>query len=754
MSFLMISQIVNNGNLIGYRLIDTETREISNVPTNNLIEVLKSGRATVDNISISRNKVTGTNGSVDRYPKSTVQNQLIELKLSPLIIINRTAKGFTVCDYKGQVKEIDEQLAIDYAKQAGIANGKLVYQDDGRAFISAINGNYPVKEGEVIPENPKTDPKPVEEKQNTQGDKPDITSKFTQQQLEAINYYYKNCVIKDKCSESIAKAEITKLAEIVSSRKETLNYDDSLIGTIIRALSTLGDSDTWKYILGEEFYTGVKLFVMTKLPIPVTMRVGFAAGLKKNPYSPTTNNHLFDSYGNFNKKWFDYDIAQRYSRWITDLETGEDTKSFDRLLEDLEVKRLYNNISTKLQDLVEKYNIKQADIEEVYSGDGKVSASADDVEKFKMTKLSDFDYSTTSNREYLISKAIDFGADGIEGFYTRFIKLTKENREKYGYESDELYRKKLERFKARQEESKKTAAQILEDTIQQQLERDRKQEELRAEYARIQARLDKKHNEDEKQEETKTPSFGEIVKNYEQTKQAEAEAEAAEAAKAESSEDDNPPWDESNQSSPSNVTNVNNATITTSPQSASDATQINNSQNVIQSNNSSNQNSPEKQLCDYDSKPDKVDKVAWFVALHTANTVDENDINIKIATDIANRKLKYKELSYKQKYRMDSAIAIVEKANLKRLGITGKPKSTNQNSTDTVVNETYALTENDDITKKVKEMISRANSVEMAAVLDKFPKVLDICYSVIKYNKVSTRQLNHINPAYELLKSI
>lgn len=139
MSIIAIANISNGVNTIGFRLLDTDTKEIKDVPIDSILHVLSSGTVQIDNLGVSGGKVIGTNGSIDRLTK-IVKGRVVGN--APLVIINQIGdQGYTVTDFKGCILTLRNEDVIKYSKQQGIANGKVV-EKDGKQFISSINGEY------------------------------------------------------------------------------------------------------------------------------------------------------------------------------------------------------------------------------------------------------------------------------------------------------------------------------------------------------------------------------------------------------------------------------------------------------------------------------------------------------------------------------------------------------------------------------------------------------------------------------------
>lgn len=139
MGIVAIASIYTGNNLIGFRLLDSNSLSVKDVPTNSIINVISSGKVQIDNLCVENCKLQGSNGSIDRLPK------VVDGKLkgkSALTILNKIGEqGYTVSDYKGQVLKLKEEDVIKYSKQNGISNGKIV-EKDGKEFISSIIGEY------------------------------------------------------------------------------------------------------------------------------------------------------------------------------------------------------------------------------------------------------------------------------------------------------------------------------------------------------------------------------------------------------------------------------------------------------------------------------------------------------------------------------------------------------------------------------------------------------------------------------------
>jgi len=137
--------------MVGIRLMDSETSKIKDVTIDSLITSLKNG-VEVIGINIINGELTGSNGSLNRYP------QIIDGKLqgkSTLIILESIecdgeTAGYVVTDYKGNKVSLKVEDAIEYSEVNGIANGLVREPSGKKKHISSINGSYRVKDTKKI----------------------------------------------------------------------------------------------------------------------------------------------------------------------------------------------------------------------------------------------------------------------------------------------------------------------------------------------------------------------------------------------------------------------------------------------------------------------------------------------------------------------------------------------------------------------------------------------------------------------------
>ena len=125
----------------GFRVMDINTGQVMDVTYAALYNVIKSKQAIVVNVEVDGNKLKGSNGTFDRYPK------LVGGKLrgeSKMIVMKELGTiGYEVCDHTGRIQRFSIADAIKCADSFGVANGKLVKMANGTTYISPISGEYP-----------------------------------------------------------------------------------------------------------------------------------------------------------------------------------------------------------------------------------------------------------------------------------------------------------------------------------------------------------------------------------------------------------------------------------------------------------------------------------------------------------------------------------------------------------------------------------------------------------------------------------
>lgn len=139
MALFMIARIVKNKQLVGIRILDTETNKTKDVGTEQVIALVSTGKVKIDNIQIVNNAIVGINGSIERYG---ILGESQSVTLLAAFKNGDSTEGFRVSDCNGMVKNLKLSDIFKLA-DAGmpIANGKICVKD-GKQYLSAINGEY------------------------------------------------------------------------------------------------------------------------------------------------------------------------------------------------------------------------------------------------------------------------------------------------------------------------------------------------------------------------------------------------------------------------------------------------------------------------------------------------------------------------------------------------------------------------------------------------------------------------------------
>lgn len=140
MALFMIATIMNRDNIIGVRILDTDTEKTKDISIESTKNWISEG-GKVENLGVDSNSLVGTNGSIKRYAQLDVNGKLIGT--SGIVIINRVLdQGFTIADYQGNMARVSNEKLIRWLSRGDgltLANGKEVSGN-----ISSIRGEYDI----------------------------------------------------------------------------------------------------------------------------------------------------------------------------------------------------------------------------------------------------------------------------------------------------------------------------------------------------------------------------------------------------------------------------------------------------------------------------------------------------------------------------------------------------------------------------------------------------------------------------------
>lgn len=145
MNIFLIATLRRGKDILGYRLLDVDAGTFKDIPAINVYTVLKERKIKINGLKLRRtdNILMGNNGELSRYAKITEEG--LDGK-SPLVILEQLIHGeetigYKVSDFKGKIAISKVKDVVAYAKENGIANGKVV-TSNGKEFISSISGSY------------------------------------------------------------------------------------------------------------------------------------------------------------------------------------------------------------------------------------------------------------------------------------------------------------------------------------------------------------------------------------------------------------------------------------------------------------------------------------------------------------------------------------------------------------------------------------------------------------------------------------
>lgn len=182
--FIIACHIDINGNIIGFRIKNTDSGEVIDCNYNKVRLDLQKG-IKINGLKIKDNKIKGSNGVLSRYSK-LYNNTLIGCN-SFVIVKEYPNYMYDVCDYTGKIITMKENDIISFSQIEGLANGKIVNRAR-TLHISSISGEYNKDESF----NCKRDTKELKGKMNLLG--------FNKYEINKANYAYTTRKDIDKVS--------------------------------------------------------------------------------------------------------------------------------------------------------------------------------------------------------------------------------------------------------------------------------------------------------------------------------------------------------------------------------------------------------------------------------------------------------------------------------------------------------------------------------------------------------------------------
>lgn len=733
MKMYMIASLYQGDKRLGFRILDSDTGKIIDVTEIQVIGVLKTGQKII-NLELSGNKLQGSNGGIDRYAK-IVDGRLAIGDKGPVVILNQLGDtGYTISDHNGKIMRAKTSDVIQYASKNGIANGKISTRNN-LDFISAISGTY-----ERIELQHKQN-QDTEIKQNIPESSKEIKSNdveeakdglaFTEEQLYVLKKYYEQANI----SKSKADKEIELLNNLVLNHKE----DYSKTPLVYEVLTSLGSSFNIGNAFGNELGSHLICFINVDLPFPQSLLEKCSQYLTENIanfYSVlfyglenTVNNILNateDTMSIAARLYLEYMASKEILGCYKEPDTDRDKLNkefiktyglcseytFTELRAIIGAINLIEELSGSIPGIIRGKNLLEHKKELFYicnlyyKGDTTKYGSPSSHEKLAL--LEAIGYCSEYYKRDCWSYLIDLGykevvqekdlKQAVHPEYQGCLFVSTPINRLNGVETEDniktLYEKQLK------------ALLIGHDLIL-----GRFNSFIHNLYSEVDTEIERiKREEMEKQREKR---LEEARKEEERHKKEEEEARKIK----EQAEKQENLVDKQENNTPLNKLQ----------------------QDILNGGDLS-----------------VYDRIDLYKELKSRAKGPFTDICFVISEDMIARKLRYQDMSKRQKFRFDEAIAKLTKEvtgidSIEKQSDKVNTVTNNENKSTDSVNNSYTLEEHPEIKTNIEELLSKADSVEMSTVLKEEPVVLKICYSILKYKKASDKQLKHVNRAIELL---
>lgn len=771
MRMVMIASIYKDDSRIGFRILDADSindgkGQLIDTTDDKICAVLSSNK--IENLEIKNKMLKGSNGDISRYGK--IVNGVPGQQTSPLVILTQIGEvGYLVCDCLGQVRRLRVDELIKLAGVYGIANGKLMTRDN-KQYISAISGQYhytPYKQSEVekpvqtvkvetnptIPKNANTEDK-GSSKLATATKPKEYALAFSEEQIYVLQKYYEGIEL----DESKKDAEIEYLNDVVKNNKQSSEYKKYLL--LNEIIAKVGTGIKLSNIFGLEIANSLAQFITVNLPLPKSLialcykyihshggaRVLF---IKLFPEFEDCITVIFkaeeDTFRVVARDYLEYivntgivgeyagiktqsdidalELASKYA--LTNSVSLNDIRALlgaTHLLEEYSSILLYSvrssydfrNEQGKIHYAAMHYNAKHL-ASDITIGQAILNLTTYTPElgdiKYDIPLYYSSNYSAVPRfLDRPISKkhpkcsfysTPQAYTNDIKEVYAGLLKMMR-----YGEEraiTEFLVEAKkfiLDKREAEREESRRATEELARKSLA-------RQEELR------------KQREAERQKEAERQA-------EEKRRQAKIQHDA-----------------------------LYKSGTTQKPVASAGGTsgiRPNNNLNTVGSPESQKISSTGKTQLQIDIEAgadlSKYDPIDLYNELKKNMTGEMTDSCYVISNDMIARNMAYRDMSNRQRYRLNEAI------NKMMQAIYGKKnkKSVSSDETKPVPNNKYNLSEHPEISSKVNKLIEKANSVEMTAILSREPNVLKICYSILRYGTASDKQLARVDNAIKILE--
>lgn len=792
MRMIMIAGIYNGETRVGFRILDADSvnngvGQVIDAPDDKVYAVLSSNK--IENLEVKNKKLKGSNGDISRFGRIIDGRQEVGVQ-SPLVIISQVGDvGYIVSDSMGKVKQMRTEDLIRLLSSHKLANGKLMNRD-GTAYISTISGQYhyipykpsitaqpavktEAKQSVARPSEVRTEARQSEAKNSEV--KPEIKQpaaiqkeyqfSLSDEQIYILRTYYSNLDIP----EDKKNAEIEHINKIVQANEESKEHRKTkLLNEVIARVST---GIKLSSIFGNELATTIAQFISTNMPLPASLVHSCHSYIQSSGGAQQFYCRLFPEFEDSINGIFKADAdtlrvaAQDYLKHTTDVDilgeygamkTQTDIDIADRaakyaLVKEVsltEIRALIGTInmldeygSTLVNSVGSNYSFRNKigmihfaamDYNGKLKGPNRKICEAIQNITTYTPELGEakYDIPLYYTTEYLavprfLDKPICREHPNCT-FYSTPTTYTKSIRDVYAgllvlmrYDEErainEFLLKALDFIRDREnlqrEESRKATEELARRSIAKQQELRRRREGSRLGSQPTSGISKSTTAESEHDAQYKAPD-----------KQAEAKHDSGYKMSEAGQPDTQPIQSDVHKSSEQSV-------IT--PES----------QKMI--------NSGKTQLqIDLEAGADlsKYDPIDLYNELKKHMTGKMDALCYTISEDMIARGLKYRQMTSRQRFRINEAINKMMQEVYGRNQATNKPKQL-----DTTENKKYQLAEHPDIKSKIDRLIKNANSVEMTAVLSQEPNVLKICYSILKYNTASDRQLARVDNAIQIL---
>ena len=250
----MLARVVDGlGELVGFRLHDTNLNQTRDFNTDIIANAIISNKVHIENLDFKNGKFIGTCGSLSRYATLRMSGELVGHQ-SCIILKKIDDNTYRICNLYGQVSNISLSYLDSVVQKSGavVSNARIGTSKDGKKYLALLSGNM---EEEVNNTNNKQSA-PLENRDTT-----NRVYKLVNKGLEVLGGSY--CKPIDKISYSLYSLKSGRKMYVESEHTGAYSVRDAVKDTSTLCGITFEQAGKRKHYVfcsGNDVYTTIIMY--------------------------------------------------------------------------------------------------------------------------------------------------------------------------------------------------------------------------------------------------------------------------------------------------------------------------------------------------------------------------------------------------------------------------------------------------------------------------------------------------------------